>query len=119
MAQNAQVADRRLWLAVPHEEKDEAVAAGGLASDGRPNISWSPDDKLWYAREGTALAGIRLWLPDTTARATGDADPLVEFADRLKEAGFLLEGLPVMDGKWHRAKVEEDKKGKSHREGGG
>jgi putative DNA primase/helicase len=42
---------------------------------------------------------------------------LVEFADRLKEAGFLLEGLPVMDGKWHRAKVEEDKKGKSHREG--
>ncbi len=62
MAQHAQVADRRLWLAVPHEEKDEAVAAGGLASDGRPNISWSPDDKLWYAREGTALAGIRLWL---------------------------------------------------------
>ncbi|OVG08185.1 DUF5710 domain-containing protein [Klebsiella pneumoniae] len=119
MAQNAQVADRRLWLAVPHEEKDEAVVAGGLASDGRPNISWSPDDKLWYAREGTPLAGIRLWLPDTTARATGDADPRVEFADRLKEAGFILEGLPVMDGKWHRAKVEEDKKGKSHREGGG
>ncbi|HEC2117210.1 TPA: hypothetical protein R1886_005357 [Klebsiella oxytoca] len=119
MAQHAQVADRRLWLAVPHEEKDEAVAAGGLASDGRPNISWSPDDKLWYAREGTALAGIRLWLPDTSARATGDADPRVEFADRLKEAGFLLEGLPVMDGKWHRARVEEDKKGKSHREGGG
>ncbi|MGR4674347.1 hypothetical protein K9U51_25235, partial [Enterobacter hormaechei] len=97
----------------------EAVAAGGLASDGRPNISWSPDDKLWYAREGTALAGIRLWLPDTSARATGDADPRVEFADRLKEAGFILEGLPVMDGKWHRARVEEDKKGKSHREGGG
>ncbi|MDQ9560372.1 LPD7 domain-containing protein [Serratia marcescens] len=119
MAQHAQVADRRLWLAVPHEEKDEAVAAGGLASDGRPNISWSPDDKLWYAREGTALAGIRLWLPDTSARATGDADPRVEFADRLKEAGFILEGLPVMDGKWHRARVEEDKKGKSHREGGG
>ncbi|HDS7268977.1 TPA: hypothetical protein QH446_004413 [Klebsiella pneumoniae subsp. pneumoniae] len=119
MAQHAQVADRRLWLAVPHEEKDEAVAAGGLASDGKPNISWSPDDKLWYAREGTALAGIRLWLPDTSARATGDADPRVEFADRLKEAGFILEGLPVMDGKWHRAKVEEDKKGKSHREGGG
>ncbi|HAJ3513131.1 TPA: hypothetical protein HMU56_27460, partial [Escherichia coli] len=95
MAQHAQVADRRLWLAVPHEEKDEAVAAGGLASDGRPNISWSPDDKLWYAREGTALAGIRLWLPDTSARATGDADPRVEFADRLKEAGFILEGLPV------------------------
>jgi phage/plasmid primase-like uncharacterized protein len=37
------------------------------------------------------------------------ADVVGAFADALRRAGFQLRGAPVMDGKWHRARVEGDK----------
>jgi phage/plasmid primase-like uncharacterized protein len=36
-------------------------------------------------------------------------DVAAEFADALRREGFLLRGAPVMDGKWHRERVEGDK----------
>ena len=120
MADNDQIADRRIWLAVSPQEKEEAVKAGGKDKNGRNNLQYHPEEKLWYVEAGTPLRNIRLWLPDTTAKATGSGDPRQEFADALREAGFDLgHALPKMDGKIHRAKTVEDRPGTSHKQGSG
>jgi len=112
MAQHDALTDRRIWLAVPHEEKDMAVQRGGKQENGQNRIHWDKEAKLWYADPGTPQANISPWLPDTTARATGSADPREEFGQALQAAGLILDGLPVMDGKVHRVATLEDKKGK-------
>ncbi|KQN49967.1 hypothetical protein ASE93_23610 [Serratia sp. Leaf50] len=112
MAQHDALTDRRIWLAVPHEEKDMALQRGGKRENGQNNVHWDKEAKLWYADPGTPQANISPWLPDTTARATGAADPREEFGQALQAAGLVLDGLPVMDGKVHRVATLEDKKGK-------
>lgn len=112
MAQHDALTDRRIWLAVPHEEKDMAVQRGGKKENGQNNIHWDKEAKLWFADPGTPQWKISPWLPDTSARATGSADPREEFGQALQEAGLVLNGLPIMDGKVHRVATLEDKKGK-------
>ena len=112
MVEHDALTDRRIWLAVPHEEKDMAIQRGGKRENGQNNIHWDKEAKLWYADPGTPHKNISPWLPDTTARATGAADPREEFGQALQEAGLMLDGLPIMDGKVHRVATLEDKKGK-------
>lgn len=112
MAEHDALTDRRIWLAVPHEEKDMALQRGGRRENGQHNIHWDKEAKLWYADPGTPHKNISPWLPDTTARATGAADPREEFGQALQEAGLVLDGLPIMDGKVHRVATLEDKKGR-------
>ena len=47
--------------------------------------------------------------PKTPRPTPSQADVHAEFADALRREGFQLRGAPIMDGKWHREKVESDK----------
>lgn len=101
----------RTWLAVPHDDHQAAVTAGGKLADGLNAITWSKDDQLWYARPGADPERIKPWLPDRTLRR-GGGDPASEFYDAMTSEGLILKGLPVMDGKRHRVATLEDKSGK-------
>lgn len=101
----------RIWLAIPHDERLKAVAAGGKLANGQNVITWSKDDQLWYARPGADPERIKPWLPDRTLRNSG-GDPESEFYDALTSEGLILNGLPVMDGKRQRVATVEDKDGK-------
>ncbi|CAI2043446.1 DNA primase TraC [Serratia fonticola] len=104
------VIEHRLWLAVLHEERDKARKAAGLLDDGRSALAWDKDAVLWYARPGSDIDRVKAWLPDNTI-STGGGDAQVEFHDALTQAGLVVKGLPVMDGKRHRVATLEDKKG--------
>ncbi|WP_447873050.1 LPD7 domain-containing protein [Serratia fonticola] len=104
------VIEHRLWLAVPHEERDKARKAAGLLDDGRSALAWDKDAILWYARPGSDIDRVKAWLPDNTI-STGGGDAQAEFHDALTQAGLVVKGLPVMDGKRHRVATLEDKKG--------
>lgn len=104
------VIEHCLWLAVPHEERDKARKAAGLLDDGRSALAWDKDAVLWYARPGSDIDRVKAWLPDNTI-STGGGDAQAEFHDALTQAGLVVKGLPVMDGKRHRVATLEDKKG--------
>ena len=101
----------RLWLAVPHDEREKAHEAAGLLDDGRSALAWDNDVRLWYARPGCDIDIVKAYLPDTTLSVSG-GDAQAEFHDALTQAGLVVKGLPVMDGKRHRVATVEDKKGK-------
>ncbi|WP_210512582.1 LPD7 domain-containing protein [Pantoea ananatis] len=100
------VPEKRIWLAIPHDKREEAKEQGGKLNDGRNAIQWSKEDELWYARPGTDVKRIKDWLPDPTIRSSG-GDPHEEFLDALTNAGLMIEGLPVMDGEIHRVSVTD------------
>lgn len=93
---------KRIFLAVPFAEKDEAKALGA---------QWSKRDKSWWVPEGTDLAAFEKWMPGAAKTAAAEISPVSEFGDALRAHGLLLEGMPAMDGKWHRVQVEGDRKG--------
>jgi putative DNA primase/helicase len=97
----------RVYLAVPYAEKNQAKARGAR---------WDRHRKSWYAPPGVDLAssGLKDWLPNKEAAPARDpaTDPVAEFAAALKEHGLVLDGPPVMDGRWHRVPVDDDAKGK-------
>ncbi|WP_324022307.1 DNA primase (plasmid) [Pantoea sp. JZ29] len=100
------IPEKRIWLAIPHDKREEAKEQGGKLDDGRNAIQWSKEDELWYARPGTDVKRIKDWLPDPTIRSSG-GDPHEEFLDALTNAGLIIEGLPVMDGEIHRVSVTD------------
>lgn len=100
------IPEKRIWLAIPHDKREEAKEQGGKLDDGRNAIQWSKEDELWYARPGTDVKRIKDWLPDPTIRSSG-GDPHEEFLDALTNAGLTIEGLPVMDGEIHRVSVTD------------
>lgn len=93
-----------------HEEREKARKAAGLLDDGRSALAWDKDAVLWYARPGCDIERVKAWLPDKTI-STGGGDAQAEFHDALTQAGLIVKGLPVMDGKRHRVATLEDKKG--------
>lgn len=96
----------RTYLAVPFAEKDEAKAMGA---------KWDKEAKAWYAPEGVSIeaSGLDRWAAggDGVIASQTTADPRVEFARALREAGLQVEGLPVMDGQMQRVPVEGDRRG--------
>jgi len=112
MAQE-QIADKNTYLVVPFEEKDEAVKAAGKLPDGSNAITFDGDNKLWYAKPGADLSKVSQWAPDPAKANSTSAenDPQVEFAQTLEAEGFVLDGLPEMDGRRHRVKTQDDKRG--------
>lgn len=102
--------DRRVWLAVPHEDREVAREAAGRLESGQSAIGWDKDSSLWFARPGADLARIANWLPDSSIRVTG-GDPQAEFLDALTQAGLVVKGMPVMDGQRQRVATVEDKSG--------
>ncbi|WP_029808360.1 DUF5710 domain-containing protein, partial [Vibrio parahaemolyticus] len=108
-----QMAKKQTYLVVPYEERNQAVKAAGKLQDGNNALHFDEKNKLWYAKEGADLSKVKQWLPDASKAnsTTSEKDPVVEFSEALKDAGFELNDLPEMDGKRHRVKTREDKKG--------
>ncbi|WP_051553480.1 zincin-like metallopeptidase domain-containing protein [Desulfobulbus elongatus] len=98
-----EIAQEKTILNVPYKEKDTAKAAGA---------KWDREEKRWYAPEGTDLAPLQAWLPSKEPLPPPVAvSPVDEFAQRLQEAGLILDGPPIMDGEVHRVPVEGGKPG--------
>jgi len=92
---------KRVYLAVPYAEKDQAKEAGA---------KWDRRQKAWYAPQGVDLKPLEKWTPEHQPKQENKAiDPRKEFADELKLHGVAIKGEPIMDGKWHRTRLEGDK----------
>jgi len=112
MSEEQKIATEKTYLAVPFEEKDDAKASAGRLKDGSNALGFDDEHKLWYAKPGADLAKLNRWMPDTQkTQQNSRTDPVQEFGAALQAAGFELDGLPVMDGKKHRVKTTDDKRG--------
>ena len=83
-------------------EKDSARVAGAR---------WDRVAKSWYAPGGADLDKLSAWdtVNGKAAEKKGLLSPQEEFGIACRNHGLVIEGGPVMDGKWHRAPVEGDK----------
>lgn len=91
----------KIWLQVPFGDKEAAKAAGAR---------WDRQHKSWYVREGHDLDAVKQWRTASPAVAT-TVDPVQAFGAFLADQGVVLKDAPIMDGKWHRAALEDDKPG--------
>ncbi|HDG1683194.1 TPA: DNA primase [Kluyvera ascorbata] len=105
------IKNHRIWLAVPPEEKDEAIKAHPRLNNGQNAIVWDPEQRLWYANPGVELNKLERWLPQPQNLSMASDDPVSEFAQVLENAGFVLREMPVMDGAIHRVATKADKNG--------
>jgi putative DNA primase/helicase len=97
----AQPISDRVHLAVPYGEKNAAKALGA---------KWDKAARCWYAPPGADLAPFARWR-NRLVSSPFPEDPRVEFAAALAQAGLILDGLPVMDGKLRRIAVEGGRRG--------
>jgi len=110
---DAVLSNQITWLNVPYIERKQAAAAAGKMDNGESWIGFDEDLKLWFAKPGADLTTLKQWIPDDLNLSSAAQDAVQEFADVLIDNGFLLDGLPVMDGVKHRVKVEGDKNGQT------
>lgn len=104
------IATENTYLAIPRGQLKTVQHAAGKLTNGQNAMAFNTKEKAWYAKPGADLSKLQQWLPDKLA-VEMDADPRLEFAQVLEEAGFELDGLPEMDGKRHRVKTTDDKNG--------
>ncbi|WP_426786156.1 LPD7 domain-containing protein (plasmid) [Rahnella variigena] len=109
---------KRTYLTIMPDNKKDALRAAGRLPDGGYPLEYDRSQKLWFAKEEANLEKIKPWLPETTITGqthtlAENLTPVEEFAQVLREAGFVLpdNGLPEMDGKRHRVAAEGDKAG--------
>ncbi|WP_404424234.1 zincin-like metallopeptidase domain-containing protein [Thalassospira australica] len=106
MVENAKGHDpekKRIYLNVPYSEKREAKGLGAR---------WDRHNKAWFVHEGTDMKPFAKWQQKVAENQT-KIDPQQEFADACRKEGLMIEGLPSMDGKWHRVAVAGDAKGQT------
>jgi phage/plasmid primase-like uncharacterized protein len=96
-------ASKRVYLSVPYAERQQAKHLGAR---------WDKDARSWYIPGGTSLAPFERWrrANDRPPTRIGE-DPRREFGDALLRAGLLIDGLPEMDGRLRRVRVEGDRRG--------
>ncbi|MDR2925502.1 MAG: DUF5710 domain-containing protein [Azoarcus sp.] len=97
-------ARKRIWLAVPYDERTEAAAAGAR---------WDRHAKSWYASKKADMQAVARWLPENAAHEQAPAmSPKEEFSAFLQNMGLVMTGEhPIMDGRRHRVQVEGSKNG--------
>ncbi|HFN5920247.1 TPA: LPD7 domain-containing protein [Escherichia coli] len=106
------LATKNTVLIVSFEERNEAKKAAGKLENGENALGFDEEAKHWFAKPGADLSKLSKWLPDQhKGNPVQDNNPAAEFGATLAEAGFELNGLPVMDGKKHRVRTADDKKG--------
>lgn len=88
----------KIFLNVPYLERQRAKELGA---------KWDKEAKLWFAPVGTDLEPLSIWL----SKKGVDLSPVTEFAQRLAQAGFQLNGDPIMNGQIQRVAVEGGKLG--------
>lgn len=108
----------RTYLTITPDSKKDALRAAGRLADGHYALEYDRTEKLWFAKPGADLEKVKPWLPEQTfspqnLTTMNNLTPAEEFAQVLKEAGFILprNSLPEMDGKRHRVATEGDKAG--------
>ena len=95
----AQPAKDKTYLAVPFSQKNAAKKLGA---------KWDGKKKSWYAPEGADMTGLNQWLQKENHQENKlQMAPEQEFAQALREAGLIVEGIPIMDGKLQRVRVED------------
>lgn len=92
----------RLYLAVPYAEKNEAKKLGA---------KWDKELKQWYAPAQIEQSALSRWFKAESMTTLIPLTPQLEFAQALQEAGLILNGAPVMNGKLQRVKVIGDAMG--------
>lgn len=95
----------KTWLNVPYKEKDAAKKAGAR---------WDRQEKRWYAPEGTDLQPLQKWqaVPaQSMSQTPAVLEPGREFGQVLRDAGLVIEGDPILDGKIHRVPVVGGRRG--------
>lgn len=101
----AVLAGEKTWLNVPYKEKDAAKKAGAR---------WDRQEKRWYAPEGTDLQPLQKWqaVPaQSMSQTPAVLEPSREFGQVLRDAGLVIEGDPILDGKIHRVPVVGGRRG--------
>ncbi len=105
--------EQQIYLAVPYEQRKEALQVTGSLDNGRTALGFDKDKGLWFAKQGADLEKVSPWLPNPQQFSIPTAqDPTLEFSMVLESAGLVLNEPPMMDGKIHRVKTVDDKSGK-------
>jgi hypothetical protein len=86
----------KVWLQVPYGEKEPAKKAGAR---------WDREAKSWFAPAGTDLEPLARWLTVKSLEPAPVLSPAEEFKQTLTEAGLIINGNPVLDGRIHRVPV--------------
>jgi putative DNA primase/helicase len=102
-AMSQELAGKRTYLSVPYAERQEAKRFGAR---------WDRNARSWYIAAGTPLAPVERWRrPNIRPPLQIPEDPRHEFGEALRRAGLLIDGLPEMDGKLRRVRVDGDRRG--------
>ncbi|WP_110558747.1 DUF5710 domain-containing protein [Helicobacter cinaedi] len=87
------------YLYVPYKDKEEAKSLGA---------KWDSESKKWYVSSDTDLHQFSKWkYPQENEIDINEA--CKQFNKALFECGLIVDGLPIMDGKIKRVKVNGDK----------
>lgn len=97
----------KTYLAIPFSEKEEAKQLGA---------KFDADAKSWYVPINVNIEPFEKWLPHNQNHVdlpdtSKSIRPEDEFKAALMQAGLMVQGDPIMDGKMHRVPVEGDRKG--------
>lgn len=103
-------AQTQTFLTIPYEEREEAKKTAGKLPSGENALGFDAEKKLWFAKPGADLSKLQKWMPKQVSEEIETVSATEEFKDALTEAGFLLDGEPIMDGNKHRVQVIGDKK---------
>jgi putative DNA primase/helicase len=92
----------RTYINVPFAEKEEAKKLGA---------KWDKARVSWYVPETADKALFGKWMG--MLAVVNSNDFITQFANDLREKGLVLDGMPIMDGKWHRAPVSTSSNAKA------
>ncbi|MCW9033513.1 MAG: zincin-like metallopeptidase domain-containing protein [Alphaproteobacteria bacterium] len=92
---------KRTYIDVPFAEKNEAKALGA---------KWDRKAKAWFTPKNLDQALFAKWQGLPKVNPT-KLEPELEFGEACQVNGLVIKGNPIMDGKWHRVPVIDDKKG--------
>jgi len=96
------ISEQRIDLNVPYAERNDAKALGA---------KWDKNEKVWFLPPNLDSSSMGKWLPNNQIEQARPIDPIEEFTAELKSYGLILDGPAIMDGEWHRTKVQEGKAG--------
>ena len=108
VAEVKKATNKRVLLAIPFNEKEEAKVAAKSAGI---LITWDKETKTWYADAGVDLSAMKKWQLENRKVERVSNNPEQEFSVALKDYGFVLNNPPIMDGHLHRCMVDGDKPG--------
>lgn len=91
----------KTYINVPFKEKEEAKRAGA---------KWDKSRTSWYVPAGVDKKPFDQWMGMPVLPTN---DVAKQFADALHENGLILDGMPVMDGKWQRTTVSTSRNAKA------